>query len=233
MITLRPAKERGHFNFGWLDTSHSFSFGDYQDPAHEQFRALRVLNEDRVEPGQGFGTHGHRDMEILTWVLSGALAHEDSTGGRHALPPGTAQRMTAGRGIRHSEFNGSDTEPVHFLQIWVLPERAGLAPGYEEKAFPLEDRRSRLTLLASRGGREGSLHWNQDVDLWTAVLEPGTERSLALRPGRAAWVQVASGAVDLDGVALAAGDGAAVTGETGLRLLGGEAGGEVMVFDLA
>jgi len=232
MIILRPANERGHFNFGWLDTHHSFSFGNYQDPAHEQFRALRVLNEDRVEPGQGFGAHGHRDMEILTWVLSGSLAHEDSTGGRHALPPGTAQRMTAGRGIRHSEFNGSDTEPVHFLQIWVLPERAGLAPGYEEKAFPAETRLNRFALLASRGGREGSLHWNQDVDLWTAVLEPGASLELALRPGRAAWVQVAGGSLDLDGVAMAAGDGAGVTEAPGLRLTAKERA-EVLVFDLA
>lgn len=232
MIILRPSNERGHFDFGWLDTHHSFSFGNYQDPAHEQFRALRVLNEDRVEPGQGFGAHGHRDMEILTWVLSGSLAHEDSTGGRHALPPGTAQRMTAGRGIRHSEFNGSDTEPVHFLQIWVLPERAGLAPGYEEKAFPAEARLNRFALLASRGGREGSLHWNQDVDLWTAVLEPGASLELALRPGRAAWVQVAGGSLDLDGVGMAAGDGAGVTEAPGLRLTGKERA-EVLVFDLA
>ncbi len=232
MILKRPANERGHFNFGWLDTHHSFSFGDYQDPAHERFRALRVLNEDRVQPGQGFGTHGHRDMEILTWVLSGALAHEDSTGGRHALRPGTAQRMTAGSGIRHSEFNASDTEPVHFLQIWVLPEKTGLAPGYEEKAFPVEARTGRFALLASRGGREGSLHWNQDVDLWTAVLEPGAVLEMPLRPGRAAWVQVAAGGVDLDGVDLAAGDGAAVTGAPGLRLTG-KARAEVLVFDLA
>ena len=232
MITHRPAQARGHFNFGWLDTWHSFSFGDYQDPAHDQFRALRVLNEDRVEPGQGFGAHGHRDMEIVTWVLSGALAHQDSTGNQGILVPGDAQRMSAGSGIRHSEFNGSGTEPVHFLQIWLHPERAGLPPAYEQKAFPAAERHNRLALIASRGARSGSLHWNQDADLWTAQLDPEQTVELALRPGRAAWVQVAWGRIEVNGVALAAGDGAALTEEAAVTVRGIEPA-EVLVFDLA
>jgi len=232
MITLRPGSERGHFDFGWLDTQHSFSFGTYQDARHERFRSLRVLNEDRVQPGQGFGTHGHRDMEILTWVLSGALAHEDSQGNRDTLKPGDAQRMTAGTGIRHSEFNASNRELVHFLQIWVLPEREGLQPGYEQKTFRREDRLGRFALIASRGGRKGSLHWNQDVDLWSAVLEEGRELGLPLAPGRAAWVQAASGTVEVNGVTLAAGDGASVEGVTGLSLRGA-GNAEALVFDLA
>ena len=232
MITLRPAQERGHFDFGWLDTWHSFAFGNYQDPAHERFRALRVINEDRVQPGQGFGTHGHRDMEILTWVLSGVLAHEDSQGNRGTIVPGDAQRMTAGAGIRHSEFNASASAPVHLLQIWVFPEREGLAPGYEQKHFRLEDRQGRFALIASRGGREGGLHWNQDADLHVAVLEAGKPLELPLRPGRAAWVQVASGSLEVNGVALTQGDGAGITDVDNLVFLG-EGGSEVLVFDLA
>lgn len=232
MLTLRPSNERGHFDFGWLDTRHTFSFGEYQDPRHDQFRSLRVLNEDRVRPGQGFGTHGHRDMEILTWVLEGALAHEDSTGNRGVLAPGDAQRMTAGSGIRHSEFNASSTEAVHFLQIWVIPERAGFKPGYEQKAFPAEERRNRFVLLASRGGRDGSLHWNQDVDLHAALLAPGRELALPLAPGRAAWVQVASGSVEVEGTRLDAGDGAALTESSEVKIKAREAA-EVLVFDLA
>ena len=232
MITLRPAQERGHFDFGWLDTRHSFSFGDYQDPAHDGFRSLRVLNEDRVKPGQGFGTHGHRDMEILTWVLEGALAHRDSSGSEGTLLPGDAQRMTAGSGIRHSEFNASATDPVHFLQIWVLPERRGLAPGYEQKRFPTEERLGRFALVASRDGREGSLRWHQDVDLQIAVLEAKGEVTHSLRPGRAAWVQVASGKVDLDGLELGPGDGAAVTDAASLRIRAQERA-EILLFDLA
>ncbi len=232
MLTVRPAAQRGHFDFGWLDTSHSFSFGNYQDPAHDQFRTLRVLNEDRVQPGQGFGSHGHRDMEILTWVLSGTLAHEDSAGNLGTLVPGDAQRMTAGTGIRHSEFNGSSKETVHFLQIWVLPERAGLKPAYDQKNFPLADRTNRYTLLASHDGRDGSLQWHQDVDLRTTVLEGGRALDLPLQPGRAAWVQVASGRVEVNGTALAAGDGAALTDEDRVALLALETA-EVLVFDLA
>jgi len=232
MLTIRPAALRGHFDHGWLDTSHSFSFGAYRDPAHDQFRALRVLNEDRVQAGQGFGTHGHRDMEILTWILEGALAHKDNMGQAGTLTPGDAQRMTAGTGITHSEFNASGTEGVHFLQIWVLPERQGLTPGYEQRAFPAEARRNRLRLIASRGGEDGSLHWNQDVRLHATLLDAAAEVSLALAPGRAAWVQVALGTVEVNGVTLGAGDGAALEGEAqvGLRAL---TGAEVLVFDLA
>jgi len=230
MITLRPARERGHFDFGWLDTRHTFSFGNYQDPRHDSFRSLRVINEDRVRPAQGFGTHGHRDMEILTWVMSGALAHEDSAGNRGVLRPGDAQRMTAGRGIRHSEFNDSSTEPVHFLQIWVIPEREGLEPSYQQTHFP--DRTNRFALIASRDGRDGSLPWHQDVDLRAALLEDGTALELPLRPGRAAWVQVAAGTLEVNGVTLEAGDGAALTDEAVVTLKARGAS-EVLVFDLA
>ena len=232
MLIRRPARERGHFNHGWLDTWHSFSFGNYQDPAHDQFRALRVLNDDRVQPGQGFGAHGHRDMEILTWVLSGMLNHEDSSGNKGTLVPGDAQRMTAGTGIRHSEFNGSRTEEVHFLQIWLLPEREGLAPGYEQKHFPRADRRDRFALIASQGGRNGSLSWNQDADLHAALLTEGARLAFPLPPGRAAWIQVAWGAVQANGMRLEAGDGARVTDEAELAILALE-GSEVLVFDLA
>lgn len=232
MLTLRKAQDRGHADHGWLDTWHSFSFAGYQDPAHDQFRALRVLNEDRVRPGTGFGAHGHRDMEIFTWVLEGALAHEDSTGQRGVLRPGEAQLMTAGRGIRHSEFNASTEAGVHFLQIWVLPERLGLEPSYAQKTFPAEARSGRLALLASRGGRDGSLAWNQDVDLHTALLSPGQRVVLPLRPGRAAWVQVARGALEVGDLRVEAGDGVAAEGLPELAMTALE-GSEVLVFDLA
>ena len=232
MITLRPASQRGQFDFGWLDTRHTFSFGQYQDPAHERFRALRVLNEDRVQPGQGFGTHGHRDMEILTWVLGGSLAHKDNMGQAGTLAPGDAQRMTAGRGITHSEFNASDTDLVHFLQIWLLPESQGLTPGYEQRRFPEGERRNLLRLIASRGGAEGSVHWNQDARLYASLLNAGARVELPLGPGRGAWVQVASGSVTLNGTPLGAGDGAAVEGESALAIQALEAA-EVLVFDLA
>jgi redox-sensitive bicupin YhaK (pirin superfamily) len=232
MITIRNSDERGHFDFGWLDTRHSFSFGDYQDPAHDRFHALRVLNEDRVQPGRGFGTHGHRDMEIFTWVLSGTLAHKDSSGRSGLLGPGDAQRMSAGTGIAHSEFNGSQTEPVHFLQIWLLPEQVGLKPDYEQKAFPPAERRNQLRLLASRGGRDGSVHWSQDAALYGALLDAGAGVERPLGPGRAAWVQVASGSVEVNGHRLGAGDGAALEGESLLRLRAVDSA-EVLVFDLA
>jgi redox-sensitive bicupin YhaK (pirin superfamily) len=232
MITLRPATERGHFDFGWLDTMHSFSFGDYRDPAHDRFHALRVLNEDRVQPGQGFGTHGHRDMEILTWVLEGSLAHKDSSGQVGTLVPGDAQRMTAGRGITHSEFNASALEPVHFLQIWLLPEEEGLEPAYEQLSFPEGERRNQLRLVASRGGEKGSVHWNQDARLYATLLDPGAAVALALAPERAAWIQVGHGSVEVNGTRLGAGDGAAVEGESRVALKALE-GSEVLVFDLA
>jgi redox-sensitive bicupin YhaK (pirin superfamily) len=232
MITIRPALDRGHFDFGWLNTYHTFSFGEYQDPAHQQFHALRVINEDWVQPGQGFGTHGHRDMEILTWVLSGALAHKDNSPREGTVAPGDAQRMTAGRGITHSEFNASATEPVHLLQIWLLPERAGLTPDYEQRHFPASERHNQLKLIASRGGQDGSVHWNVDARLHATLLDADATVALPLAPGRAAWVQVGSGTVEVNGHALVAGDGAAVAGEDVVALRALEAA-EVLVFDLA
>jgi len=232
MISKRPSAQRGHFDFGWLDTRHSFSFGEYHDPAHNAFRSLRVLNEDRVEAGQGFGTHGHRDMEIFTWILEGALAHKDNRGNAGTLVPGDAQRMTAGTGITHSESNASASEEVHFLQIWVLPERAGLAPGYEQVHFPAADRRNQLRLVASRGGEGGSVHWNQNAYLYATLLDPGVTVAHALAPGRAGWVQVASGTVTVNGVALEAGDGAGLEAEARMELVAGSTA-EVLVFDLA
>ena len=232
MIRLRPARQRGHFDFGWLDTCHSFSFGAYQDPDHEQFRTLRVINEDRIQPGQGFGTHGHRDMEILTWMLSGSLAHKDSSGRAGTIVPGDAQRMSAGSGIQHSEFNASTKDSAHLLQIWLLPERAGLAPDYEQRHFPESGRRNQLRLVASRGGADGSLHWNQDARLYVTLLDPRAGVKLALAPGRAAWVQVGRGRVELNGILLQAGDGAALEREVSLELKGLEAA-EVLIFDLA
>jgi len=232
MLTMRPAAERGHFDFGWLDTCHSFSFGNYRDPAHDQFRALRVLNEDRVQPGQGFGTHGHRDMEILTWVLEGSLAHQDSMGQAGTLRPGDAQRMSAGTGITHSEFNASGTEVVHFLQIWVLPGRPGLTPEYEQRHFPAGDRRNRLRLIASPGGEDGAMRWHQEVRLHAALLDAGASVSLPLAPGRAAWVQVGHGRVEVNGAELGPGDGAALEQEA-LVALKALTGAEVLVFDLA
>src|SRR5512133_256804 len=232
MITLRRSAERGHFDHGWLDTRHTFSFADYRDPDHMGFRALRVINEDRVKASQGFGTHGHRDMEILTYVLSGRLAHRDSMGTGSVIGPGEVQRMSAGTGVLHSEFNASDTDPVHFLQIWLLPERYGLPPGYEQRSFPDEERRGRLRLVASRDGAHGSVTVHQDVRVYACLLAAGDGADLALAEGRHAWVQVARGRARLNGQDLASGDGAAVTGERALRLEGVEAA-EVLVFDLA
>src|SRR5512141_1396458 len=184
MITVRRSQDRGHFDHGWLDTRHTFSFAGYQDPAHMGFRALRVINEDRVKPGQGFGTHGHRDMEIISYVLSGALAHRDSTGGGGILRPGEVQRMSAGTGVRHSEFNGSEREPVHFLQIWVVPDRAGHAPSYEQRAYPEDERRGKLRLIASPDGAEGSTILHQDARVFACLLEPGAGVSHVMAPDR-------------------------------------------------
>jgi redox-sensitive bicupin YhaK (pirin superfamily) len=232
MITIRRSEDRGHFDHGWLDTRHTFSFADYHDPRHMGFRSLRVINEDRVEPGKGFGTHGHRDMEILSYVLSGRLAHRDSTGGGSTIGPGEVQRMTAGTGVLHSEFNGSDSEPVHFLQIWILPERPDLLPGYEQKRFPEEDRRGRLKLVASPDGADGSLTIHQDARVHAGLLDAGERAVLALADGRHAWVQVARGKVRLADETLSAGDGAALSSEREVRLEGLEAA-ELLVFDLA
>ncbi len=232
MITLRPAESRGRFDFGWLDTRHTFSFGDYFDPEQTQFRSLRVLNEDRVQPGEGFGTHGHRDMEILTWVLSGALEHRDSLGTHGVIRPGEAQVMSAGTGIRHSEFNSSTLEPVHFLQIWILPERQGLTPRYDQLAFGEVDLRNHLRLIASPDGAEGSVKLFQDVKVSVARLEAGREVQAVIAPGRAGFLQVAAGSVSLNGQAMNAGDGARIEGEASVIVVAGSPS-EVLFFDLA
>jgi redox-sensitive bicupin YhaK (pirin superfamily) len=232
MRTVRPAAERGHARFDWLDSRHSFSFGGYHDPRHMGFRALRVINEDRVRPGRGFETHHHEDMEIVTYVLSGSLAHRDSLGNGSAIEPGEVQRMTAGTGIEHSEFNHSKDAAVHFLQIWILPRVRGLAPGYEQRAFPLAERTGELLLVASSDGREGSVTVHQDVELRAGRLPAGARVAHALRPGRHAWLQVARGAVEADGAKLAAGDGLAVSDEPGIAIAALD-DAEVLLFDLA
>ena len=231
MIAIRPANERGHTDFGWLDSRHTFSFGEYQDYDHMGFHSLRVINDDRVAPGGGFPTHPHRDMEILTWVLDGALQHKDSLGTGSVIRAGDLQRMTAGTGILHSEFNESKTEPVHFLQIWVFPEKRGLTPGYSQQSFPASERQGQLKLVASRDGRDGSVSFHQDASLYAAALDPGQRVTHTLAPGRAAWIQVAAGTVTLNGKRLNTGDGAAVTDEKELELVGVE-NGETLVFDL-
>jgi redox-sensitive bicupin YhaK (pirin superfamily) len=232
MMTLRRAAERGHFDHGWLDTTHTFSFADYFDPRHMGFRALRVINEDRVKPGHGFGTHPHRDMEILSWVLSGALEHRDSMGTGSVIRPGELQRMSAGTGVLHSEKNASTTEPVHFLQIWLLPSKKGLVPGYAQRAFDPAAHPGRLLPVASPDGREGSLTVNADARVLAGQLGPEDSVVHRLEPGRHAWVHVARGAVRLNGQPLSAGDGAALSGEEAVRLEGAAGGGEVLLFDL-
>jgi len=229
MITIRKAEDRGHFDHGWLDTYHTFSFADYHDPAHMGFRALRVINDDRVEAGRGFGTHGHRDMEIITYVLEGELSHQDSMGNGSVIRPGEVQRMSAGTGVMHSEKNASD-ELVHLLQIWILPERHGITPSYEQKVFPPAERDGRLRLVASHDGREGSVTIHQDADLYTTTLRDGASVTHDVRPGRYAWVQVARGSVTVNGQPLTAGDGAAIEAEAGVTIAGN---GEVLLFDLA
>ena len=232
MITIRPRDQRGTAKIGWLDSKHTFSFGHYYDPAQMGFRALRVINEDRVIPGAGFPTHGHRDMEIISYVLEGALAHEDSTGTAATIRPGEVQRMTAGTGVRHSEFNASDKEAVHFLQIWILPEQEGLAPGYEQRAFSEEEKRGKLRLVASRDGRDGSVTVHQDVALYATLLGAGDKVSYDLKPGRHAWVQVARGQATLNGELLKEGDGAAIEKVERIELQGAT-DSEVLLFDLA
>lgn len=232
MIALRKAKDRGYFDHGWLQTSHTFSFGDYLDRAHMGFRDLRVINEDHVQPARGFPTHGHRDMEIVTYVLAGELAHKDSLGNGSIIRPGEVQRMSAGSGVTHSEQNSSATESVHLLQIWILPARAGGTPGYEQRTFSTAEREGKLRLVGSRDGREGSVTIQQDVALYASILPAGATVSHALAPGRYAWLQVARGNATLNGQALAAGDGAAVSDETTLTLTSPR-GGEILLFDLA
>jgi quercetin 2,3-dioxygenase len=231
--TLRPARERGHANHGWLDSHHTFSFADYHDPAHMGFRALRVINDDRVQGGRGFGAHPHRDMEIVSYVLDGGLAHKDSTGTDGVIRPGDVQRMTAGRGVTHSEFNASKTEEVHFLQIWLLPNARNLTPSYEQKTFAAADKRGKLRLVASPDAADGSVRINTDARLYAGLFADGERAELAIPAKRHAWIQVARGSVRVGERTLVEGDGLAITGEPAVTLAGlpgPEA--EVLVFDL-
>ena len=230
--TIRKAEERGRADFGWLDSRHTFSFGHYHDPAHMGFGPLRVINDDRVVAGAGFPTHPHADMEIISYVLEGALAHEDSIGTGSVIRPGEVQRMSAGTGIRHSEFNASKSEPVHFLQIWIIPQTQGLAPSYEQKTFPDVEKRGKLRLVGSRDGREGSVTIHRDVDLYAALLEDGESVRHALAPGRIGWLQVARGTVTLDGEQLRPGDGAAIDGGA-VAIAGTSDDAEILLFDMA
>jgi quercetin 2,3-dioxygenase len=231
MIEVRRAEERGHTQWGWLDSRHTFSFGDYNDADHMGFRALRVLNDDRVEPGQGFGTHGHRDMEILSYVLEGALEHKDSSGGGGVIRPGEIQFMRAGSGVQHSEQNHSKVEPVHFLQIWIVPDTRGLRPTYGQKVFDRDAAKRSFVLLASKDGREGTIQVQQDVNVWMTQLGTGERRELPLARGRHAWIHMARGAASVNGTPLREGDGAGVSGEEAIQLAEGDRA-EVMVFDL-
>jgi hypothetical protein len=232
LIQVRRSEERGHADHGWLDTRHTFSFADYYDAAHMGFRALRVINEDVVQPGAGFETHGHRDMEIVTYVLEGALRHADSLGTGSVIRPGEVQRMSAGTGVLHSEHNASKEERVHLYQIWLLPERKGVRPSYEQKSFDPDAGRGALVRLVSRDGGGGALSWNQDAVLYGVRLVRGTGVVHALPPGRHAWLQVARGSIALNGAALAAGDGAAASGEPRLEIEAAS-DAEVLLFDLA
>lgn len=232
MLTIRKAEDRGHANHGWLDTYHTFSFANYYDPKHMSFRSLRVINEDWVSPDAGFGTHGHRDMEIITYVLSGALEHKDSIGNGSVIEPGDVQRMSAGTGIRHSEFNHSQTETVHLLQIWLLPDTQGLQPSYEQRNFSPAKTPGKLQLVASRDGREGAVTVHQDVELYAGVLKEGDRISHTLKPQRHAWVQVARGAITLNGVPLKTSDGAAISEETEVAIAATQ-DAEILLFDLA
>ena len=231
MITLRRSQERGHANHGWLDTYHTFSFANYYDPHHMGFSVLRVLNDDTVAAGKGFGSHPHADMEIVSVVLEGALAHRDSMGNSSVIRPGEVQRMSAGTGVLHSEFNPSDTEPVHFYQIWILPDRKGLPPSYEQKAFSEEEKRGKLRLVASPDGRDGSVTVHQDVRLYLTQLEEGESLTQPLMTDRKVYLHVARGQVVVNGETMAAGDGAKLVDETSLRVEASEAA-EVLVFDL-
>jgi len=231
MINVRHSADRGAVNLGWLDTRHSFSFGSYYDPEHMGFGTLRVINEDRIEPSEGFGMHGHRDMEIITYIIAGALEHRDSMGNGSVIRAGDVQRMSAGTGVQHSEFNHSDSETTHLLQIWLLPEQNGITPGYEEKSFDAAAKSDRLCLIASRDARDGSLKVHQDVDLYAAILGRDREINHTLANGRRAWVQVVRGQLDVNGTALSAGDGAAVADAGELRIsAAGES--EFLLFDL-
>jgi redox-sensitive bicupin YhaK (pirin superfamily) len=232
MLLIRRSDDRGRANLGWLDSRHTFSFADYHDQRYMGYGPLRVINEDRVQPAQGFGTHGQRDMEIISYVLEGELAHRDSMGNGSVIRRGDVQRMSAGTGVQHSEFNHSQTEPVHFFQIWLIPDSRDLPPGYEEKRFEDDAKRGRLRLVASRDGREGSVVVHRDADLYAALLAPGDEVTHATERMRKGWVQVASGAITVNGEALAAGDGAAIAYEDNLAIRA-SADTELLLFDMA
>jgi len=232
MLTIRRAKDRGHANHGWLDSHHTFSFADYHEPRHMGFRALRVINDDTVAPGGGFGAHPHRDMEIISYVLEGALEHKDSMGTGSVIKPGDVQRMSAGTGVTHSEFNASRKDPVHFLQIWILPNERGVKPGYEQKTFGDEDRRGRLRLIASPGGRDGSVNLHADASVYATLLGAGDVVEHRVAKGRGAWVHVARGSLKMNGETLEAGDGAS-TEDAGGLVMEGVDGAEALVFDLA
>ena len=231
MLDIRRSADRGHARHGWLDSFHSFSFAEYHDPAHMGFGPLRVINEDRVQPGRGFGTHGHRDMEIISYVLEGGLAHQDSMGNGSVIRPGDVQRMSAGTGVRHSEYNASEKDGVHFLQIWIEPARLGIAPGYEEKRFEAESKRGRLRLIASPDGAEGSVTLNQDARLYAALLDGAESVAHAVQPGRRVYVHVVRGEAEVNGQRLSGGDAAKITGETRIAI-GNARDAEVLLFDL-
>lgn len=232
MITLRPSAERGHANYGWLDTRYSFSFANYFDRKHMGFRDLRVINEDWIAAGQGFGSHPHNDMEILTYIVDGELSHRDSTGREAAIRPDDVQRMSAGTGVVHSEYNNSDA-PVRLLQIWIMPEANGLPPSYEDRTFKREEKRNQLRLIASRDGRDGSTRINQDASVYASVLDGGKSLEHELAPGRHAWLQLIKGELALNGTKVAKGDGAAVSGEPALKIANpGDGEAEFLLFDL-
>jgi redox-sensitive bicupin YhaK (pirin superfamily) len=231
MITIRKAEERGHFDFGWLNTYHTFSFGDYYDPNHTHFRSLRVINEDVVQPAHGFPTHGHRDMEIVTYILEGALEHRDSMGTGSIIRRGDAQRMSAGTGVMHSESNPSPDAPVHLLQIWIFPNEQGLQPEYEEKKFSDDEKRNKLRLIVSPDGEDGAVRIHQDAKIYASLLDENQEVVHTLANGRSAWLQVAAGSVTLNEVELKQGDGAAVSEESTLRIIARESA-EILLFDL-
>jgi redox-sensitive bicupin YhaK (pirin superfamily) len=233
-MTVRPREERGHAEHGWLDSHHTFSFADYYDPKHMGFRTLRVINEDRVEPGRGFGTHPHRDMEIVSYVLEGGIEHRDSMGTGSVIRPGDVQRMSAGTGVTHSEFNASKTDPVHFLQIWLMPGKRGIEPSYEQKTFSAEEKQGRLRVVASPDGRDGSITVNTDATLYAGLFGEGESAALELAQGRHAWVQVVRGTLRVNGKELREGDGAAISEEKTVKVEGANGGeaSEVIVFDL-
>ena len=233
MLAVRKSSDRGHANHGWLDTKHTFAFADYYDPEHMGFRALRVINEDVIAAGAGFGTHGHREMEIVTYVLEGGIAHKDSLGSGGVITPGELQHMSAGSGIRHSEFNASQTEQAHMLQIWLLPSKQGISPSYSQQRFPIAEERNLLHLLASPDGRNSSLTWVTDADLYAARLDAGTKIEHALKPGNHAWIQIARGSATVNGEAVTKGDGVALSDEAEISVLANSDGTEVLVFDLA